>query len=155
MECARTGASIRPIRAGLSSAKLTIAAPVLGRKAPGSGAGPRILLPDQEDGLVRAGQAELLPGQPLDRSGALPQRADLAHQLGVLGTQGLDLDSQDLDLLPLLHQIQEATVSEDRADGQGDESDDGSQDEGLSAKARLPLYTVISLRQNLILCFNY
>ncbi len=126
----------------------------VGPDVPGSGRGPGILLPDQENGLVGAGQAELLAGQPLDRPRASPQRADLADQLRVFSPQRLDLQPQGLDLSPLLHQIQEAAVSENRTHGQGDEGDDGSQDEGLPPKARFSVQPVISLRQHLILCFN-
>src|SRR6266571_8703051 len=114
----------------------------------------RLLFADREYRLARPGEAQFLAGEALDRAGVRLEGRDLDRQAGVLGPQQLDLPPERLGALALRDHAQEAAVSEERADHQGDEGDQGAQGGRLLPKADFVPRAILEEGQELIFFFN-
>jgi len=63
---------------------------------------------------------------------------------GVLVLEGLDLVTKRLYLPSLLNEVEESAISEDGADGQGEEGDDRAEDRRLPSQPRLRPSSVVT-----------
>ena len=108
-----------------------------------------------EHGLAGAGQAQLLPCDPLDRRRIVPEGADVGSETGVVGSELLDLARESIGPLALADELQDPSIAEERADEEAHHHDDRGEDHGLFPEAHFrPPAIVSQLDLNLYLTFR-
>jgi hypothetical protein len=111
----------------------------------------RRLFADDEDRFSGASEAQLLPGEALDRGGVAAQGGDLRGEPRVLRLELLDLPCERTGPLPLAHELEQPVVAEKRADHQTDHDDDRGEDRRLLSQAYFRASTLVLQNFNLYL----
>jgi hypothetical protein len=73
----------------------------------------RRLFANHEYRLPSAGQAQLLPGEPLDRRRITSQGADVGGETGVVGFQLLHFPREGIGALALAHELEQPPIPEE------------------------------------------